>query len=134
MSFSSGLKKKLMSVSPVAQAPRASSPIDEALKRYRLKTLQRSLDPKGTDPSAKERLIRRLMLKQAENLAEQALLEANAPMQTAVPGSGLRDQAETGQAKGRATRTHNVRNEDREFGKAFKKKYDTARGGKIYGY
>lgn len=35
----------------------------------------------------------------ALNLPDQALVEANAPMETAVPGTSLRDEAETGQPK-----------------------------------
>jgi hypothetical protein len=66
--------------------------------------------------------------KVAENLAEQSLLEATTYNQDRVPGTDIRDNAETGQARGRATRTFNVRNEDKQFGKQFKVKYDSSRG------
>lgn len=69
-------------------------------------------------------------LKVAENLSDQALIEATTSFQDAVPGTSLRDKAETGQARGRATRTFNVRNEDKQFGKQFKVKYDTSRFGR----
>lgn len=65
--------------------------------------------------------------KVAEVLAERALLEATTNFQDAVPGTELRDKAETAQARGRATRTFNVKNENKEFNPDLKVKYDTSR-------
>lgn len=70
--------------------------------------------------------------KVAENLAEQALLEATVYNQDRIPGTELREVAETGQARGRATRTFNVQNEDKQFGKSLKVKYDTSRYGRRF--
>lgn len=66
----------------------------------------------------------------ALNLPDQALVEANAPMETAVPGTSLRDEAETGQPKKKNTRTHNVINEDRVYNKKLRVKSETARYGR----
>lgn len=64
------------------------------------------------------------------DLPGQAMTEASfGNMQNGVPGATLRDGAETGQARGRATRTQGVLNEDKEFGKQYRKKSDVARGG-----
>lgn len=59
------------------------------------------------------------------DLPRDALVQATTPMQTAVPGASL--DKSTAQAKGRATRTFNVRNEDREFGSTFHRKVRNAR-------
>lgn len=64
------------------------------------------------------------------NLSEQAAIESRFDqMQNGVPGATLRDSAETGQARGRATRTKGVLNEDREMDSRYKQKADVARGG-----
>ena len=68
--------------------------------------------------------------KVAENMADRAALESGLTMQEYVPGTSLRNDAETGQAKGRATRTFNVQNEDKQFSSKYKVKYDTARFGR----
>lgn len=61
------------------------------------------------------------------DLADQSLNEALAPMQTAVPGTSLRANASTAQGRGRATRTFNVQNEDKEFAKQFKMNWKNSR-------
>ena len=61
------------------------------------------------------------------DLAEEARVTVLAPMQTAVPGSEARNKAETGQAKGRATRTFNVQNEDKQFASKFHRGWDNSR-------
>lgn len=66
------------------------------------------------------------------DMAAQAALE-QVNMADRVPGTDLRESPETGQARGRATRTFNVKNEDREFGQKYRRTADTARGGRIYG-
>lgn len=69
------------------------------------------------------------------NLAMDAAQESSMLLNqdTFVPGSSLRGEAETGQTKGKNYRTPGVKNEEREFNQAFKKKTQTARGGKHYG-
>lgn len=47
-----------------------------------------------------------------DDLAESARITALAPMQSAVPGTDLRDKAETGQARSKVERT---RDTDRNF-------------------
>jgi len=66
-------------------------------------------------------------LKISENMAEKAHLEATTSFQDAVPGTELRSDAETGQHKVKSGRTQNVQNEDRQFKKELKVKYDTSR-------
>lgn len=68
------------------------------------------------------------------NLPERAASEEGYSMTDFIPGTALRENAETGQARGRATRTKGVLNEDKEFNSKLKTKYDTARGGRRYGY
>lgn len=63
----------------------------------------------------------------SENLPDQALLESGMPMQDYAQGTTARANMTTAQSKGRATRTFNVRNENKEFGPQFKVKYDTSR-------
>lgn len=63
----------------------------------------------------------------AMNAADEANINAN--MDTFVPGSSIRGDAETGQFKGKSYRTQGVLNENKEFGKQFKRKTQTSRGG-----
>jgi hypothetical protein len=64
------------------------------------------------------------------NLPEQASEESRFDqMQNGVPGAKLREQAETGQPRGRATRTRGVLSEDRQMDPRYKHTSDTARGG-----
>lgn len=64
------------------------------------------------------------------NLTEDAAEESRfAQMQNGVPGATLRADAETGQARGRATRTKGVLNENREMDSRYRKPSETARGG-----
>jgi hypothetical protein len=65
--------------------------------------------------------------KVALNMSEQAALESGVPMQDHVPGGYARENMETGQRRKVMTRTFNVRNEGKEFGKQFKVRYDTSR-------
>lgn len=65
--------------------------------------------------------------KVAENMADRAHLEATTSFQDAVPGTSLREVAETGQNKMKSGRTFNVQNEDKQFKKDLKVKYDTSR-------
>ena len=70
------------------------------------------------------------------NLAEEAAAEStmNRDMDTMVPGSSIRGDAETGQFKGKNYRSKGVLNEDKEFGKQYKRKgQQTARGGVHFG-
>ena len=60
------------------------------------------------------------------DMSEEARVTALAPMQTAVPGTSLRDGAETAQARGRTTRT-GVLNEDREMGSKFRRRWRNSR-------
>ena len=55
------------------------------------------------------------LFKVAVELYREALITDTAPMQTAVPASDLRNNATTAQARGRATRSGNILNEDRQF-------------------
>ena len=64
--------------------------------------------------------------KVAVELYREALITANADMQTAVPGSELRSNASTGQAKGRATRT-GVLNENKEFASKYRHDWKNSR-------
>jgi len=66
--------------------------------------------------------------KHAENLAEQAAIFANYQNEAYMPGSGARENMETGQAKGRATRTQGVINEDKEFTADKRHLHRTSRG------
>lgn len=66
--------------------------------------------------------------KVAVNLPEQAAELANFQNEAYMPGSGARETAETGQAKGRATRTQGVINEDKEFTAGKRHLHRTSRG------
>lgn len=50
-----------------------------------------------------------------------------------MPGTQLRNNAETGQFQGKSYRTSGVQNENREMKQSLKQKAQTARGGKHYG-
>lgn len=69
------------------------------------------------------------------NLAQDAAEESslNKDMQNFVPGTTLRESAETGQARQKNYRSKGVLNESKEFGQQYKQKAQTARGGKNYG-
>ena len=73
----------------------------------------------------------KLIKKSSFNLAADAASESsmNQNMETFVPGSSIRGDAETGQFRSKNYRTEGVLNEDRVFGKQFKRKATTARGG-----
>ena len=71
--------------------------------------------------------------KQAENLPEKAHEQSNWNMGDYVPGQEARENMSTGQFKGISKRTKGVINEDREMDARYKRKADTARGGKHYG-
>lgn len=61
------------------------------------------------------------------DLPEAARELALAPMQTYAQGTSARENMSTGQARGRATRTFNVQNEDKQFGSKFHRGWDNAR-------
>jgi len=69
------------------------------------------------------------------NLPMEAAVEynLNRDMQDMVPGSSLRGDAETGQFRGGNGRTRGVLNENKEFGKQYKRKAQSARGGHHFG-
>jgi len=50
-----------------------------------------------------------------------------------MPGTELRNNAETGQFQGKSYRTQGVQNENREMKQSLKQKAQTARGGNHYG-
>lgn len=50
-----------------------------------------------------------------------------------MPGTSLRNNAETGQFQGKSYRTEGVQNENKEMKGSLKQKAQTARGGKNYG-
>ena len=62
-----------------------------------------------------------------DDLAETARVLALAPQQTYSSGTGARENMSTGQAKGRATRTFNVQNEDKQFASKFHRNFSNAR-------
>lgn len=66
----------------------------------------------------------------AVNLPEQAAIEASFSMEDKVPGSELRNNAETGQNKGGGRSQYS----GKEYRAATRTKYDTSRGGRRYGY
>jgi hypothetical protein len=76
----------------------------------------------------------RELKKTALDMSAEAARESSVSMTDSVPGAWAREEAETGQRMLKSTRTPGVRNEDREFSKKLKTKYDTARGGRRYGY
>lgn len=67
--------------------------------------------------------------KVAEDMSAEAKITATAPFQDAVPGTSLRGKAETGQARGRATRSGGVANENREFNALLRHNAESARFG-----
>lgn len=98
-----------------------------------IKSLPERVKPKKAKPKLKKVAFCHGFMKVATsgwNLSEDASEESRfSQMQNGSPGANLREGAETGQARGRATRTQGVLNEDRDIGSVFKKKTDTARGG-----
>lgn len=123
---------------PVAPAKAVVSPVSKAIApaASQIKSVPKPVpgikQSKGHMDAAMDRWNKRMFSKTAEHLSDQAALEVT-NMQDRIPGTELRSKAETAQAKGRATRTFNVKNEDREFGRQYRKSSDTARGGRIYG-
>ena len=91
--------------------------------------IDRALDAYNKKIAAKKAINSKyVMAKIALVMSDEAALQT-VNMADRIPGTELRDTAETGQARGRATRTFNVKNEDRQFGKKFRRSADTARGG-----
>ena len=62
-----------------------------------------------------------------DELARQALNEATAPMEAAVPGSSLKPAAETGQRRKGSGRTSGVLNEDRDMNPKLKINWQNSR-------
>jgi len=118
-------------VAPVAASTSkaVASTVNKVTSSFPPKPLQQS---KGHMDRAIQKWNNRMLNKTSMSMTDQAALEVT-NMADRVPGTELRDKAETGQARGRATRTFNVKNEDREFGSKFRRTADTARGGRIYG-
>lgn len=62
-----------------------------------------------------------------DELAVQALNEATASMESAVPGASLKDSAETGQRRKGNSRTTGVLNEDRDMNPKLKVNWKNSR-------
>jgi hypothetical protein len=123
---------------------------DRAMSKYNNKVLSRmkgvaeaapaTTPPKpafnpGTPAPYKEFLSKYMKKQGSWNLADDAAQESNLCGSQDVMSSGasLRATAETGQTKGKNYRTQGVLNENREFGKQYKRTAQTSRGGKHYG-
>lgn len=108
---------------------------DAALTRYNAKVLANRMNPPGKTPTpgfvqSLEKHVKKIA---SGNMPEDAHNVATASMTDVVPGGEARDNAETGQPKQKNWRTPGVLNEDREMGKMFLKRVQTARGGKHHG-
>ena len=111
--------------------------VDQAAKVYNNKVvashaLRAAAAPKLTQSLGK------VIMKTAENLADQALEESKLTMQDRIPGAAAKANASTGQAKSRVTRT-GVQSEDRSFsgifsqsGKGQKSREGADNGGQVY--
>jgi hypothetical protein len=91
----------------------------------------RRIGAKGRALLEKYRATREKTASESWNLPEEASEQSRFDqMQNGVPGATLREKAETGQARGRSTRTKGVLNEDRDMDSRYHQKSESARGGR----
>lgn len=112
---------------------------DAALKRYNQSVIEKIMPNRAT--KLMERLrdkyphaFARGVMKTAEpSLSMEANNQSGWSIGDEMPGTQLRNNAETGQFKGKNYRTEGVQNENREMKSSLKQKAQTARGGTNYG-
>jgi hypothetical protein len=111
---------------------------DEAIRKYNEKAMEtmRAKKPlfKVQDIKALPKSFVKGLAKAAEaSMSMEANQQSGWSIGDEMPGTALRNNAETGQFKGKSLRTEGVQNEGKEFNQKFKQKAQTARGGKHYG-
>lgn len=130
VSFTEGFKKTAAPVQSMAGT------MDAAIKKHNTQLIERMRTKK---PMFSLKDIAKLypglrMMKTAEpSMSMEANNQSGWSIGDYMPGTELRNNAETGQFKGKNYRTEGVQNESKEFKKSLKQHAQTARGGKHYG-
>jgi hypothetical protein len=110
---------------------------DEGIKRHNQQLIEkmRAKKPMYTraDIATLYPGLKRIMKTAEPSMSQEANSQSGWSIGDEMPGTSLRNNAETGQFQGKNYRTQGVQNENREMKQSLKTKAQTSRGGSNYG-